>query len=362
MGTLEEPQRGTGGVMKSIQRNVAALMLSLLPVSAFAAEAGEAGYATVSYRTVPFNLSIFAPLDLNPGVGRVRNHITLGLFLSSTDQLHGVEIGAGVGLVKEDVLGAQIDALACWSEGSVRGVQLSSLFSYTGAITIGWQGSAVLNASGAVIGAQVGTANLTAELMGTQIGVVNWSSRGRGFQLGVVNLSDELDGEAIGVFSWSKRRGVFDAEVWSADTGLLNAGVRFGTEHIYNLFFVSVASTADTAAWAPGYGLGAHLPITERFSLDLDFTMQAPNVHARIRDGQVPDVLYSIRVAPALQLTETLALFGGPSLHFLHDSGPSTASSLVPSYAWQLTAEGGTDHDRGRVHAWLGAFVGLRAF
>lgn len=341
--------------MKSIQPTVAALMLSLLPVSALAAGVGEAETQTVS-----FNLSIFAPLDLNPGVGRVKNHITLGLFLSSTDQLQGVEIGAGVGLVKEEVVGAQIDALASLSEGTVRGVQLSSLFSFAGSNTIGWQASGVLNYSGAVTGAQVGTLNITGALMGTQVGVVNWSDRGRGFQLGVVNLSDDLDGEALGVFSWSKRSGVFDAEVWSADTGLLNAGVRFGTKHIYNLFFVSAVPTADTAAWAPGYGLGAHFPITERFSMDVDFTMQAPNVHARIRDGQAPDVLYSIRVAPALQLTDTLALFGGPSLNFLHDPGPSTASSLAPSYAWQLTTEDGTD--RARVYAWLGAFIGLRAF
>lgn len=279
------------------------------------------------YTTVPFNLSVFAPLDLNPGVGRVRNHFTLSLAFSQTDQLHGVELGAGVSLVYEEVRGAQI--------------------------------SAVLNYAAATTGAQIATVNLSSQLTGGQLGVVNWTGRGRGFQLGVVNVSSELDGEALGVFSWSTKSGILAGEVWSADTGLVNAGVKFGTRHIYNLFFVSAAPMADASAWAPGYGLGVHLPLMGRLFVDVDLTMMAPNLHERLRDGDAPDTLYSVRLAPAIRLTETLSVFAGPSLNILHDPGPTTAESLVPSHAWRLSADEGSD--AARVDMWIGFQLGLRA-
>jgi hypothetical protein len=338
----------------------------------------------------PFVLSVVPGLSMNDGAqGEVLNHVALHLFLGMGDHLDGVEL-SGIGALRAGsvkgiqgagvfnhaagpLAGAQVAGVLNSARAPVRGVQgagtanialggltgaqVSGVVNYAHGV-VGVQVAPVTNASlGEVHGLQLSLANVALKgAHGAQLGLANVAlERVRGAQIGLVNVAPNAD-FALGLFNlmWEGRTHL---STWSDELGFVHVGVKHGGDHWHNSYHVGYRIVGDEVVFAWGLGLGAHLPLGERFFMDFDLQSHS------LSDGSFDD-LDSIHMMPRFSLTfgwrivPRFALFAGPSLSALISEETDGAS--LPLGADRLVRDGGEDGVN--VRMWPGFVVGLQAF
>lgn len=293
------------------------------------------------YRRVPFNVSLFPPLDINTFArGPDLNHVSLGLIASRSHVVEGISASMGLNLVLD-----QMD-----------GVQLG-----------------FINVAGGLKGVQSGFVNVSMGGEGLQVGVVNVAEEHRGVMIGLVNIARDAD-VAIGLLNFVKR-GIFHVDVWASDAALVNLGVKFGARHTYTLLHGSFDPIGD-AHGGVGLGVGMRLPPAGVAVMDLDVVSslvygvnsdeekawRTPAFHHRLR------VLVNLRFAPHF------GMFFGPTLNVLvsaPDRDPATGElqpwSNPTSFRMRdngsgisvIPAAGGETRGDARVQAWPGLVLGI---
>ncbi len=293
------------------------------------------------YRRVPFNLSLFPPLDINSFVrGPDLNHVSLGLFATRSDAVQGVSLSMGLNLVLDHMEGAQVGAV---------------------------------NVAGALQGVQVGFVNVSLGGQGVQVGVVNVAEEHRGLMVGVVNIAKDAD-VAIGLLNFVKR-GIFHVDLWASDSSLINLGVKFGARHTYTLVHASFDPVGE-AHGGVGLGLGVRLPAAGIAVLDLDgasslvFGLNSSEQKA----WQTPAFHHRLRVLLNLRFAPHFGMFFGPTINLLVSAAerdPATGAadpwSNPTSFRMRdngsgisvIPAAGGETGANARVQAWPGLVLGL---
>ncbi len=179
--------------------------------------------------------------------GPVRGAQAAGVFTAASDSVRGAQ-GAGIFNVSggkvlggqgagifnvsgKGLTGGQGAGIFNASGGDVRGGQGAGIFNATWGNVRGGQGAGIFNvASGNVQGVQgAGIFNFSRGLKGLQAAaILNVTGRANGYQIGIINLSNEYEsGVPIGLVNVS-RKGSFEAEAWTEETGLVFAGLRTG--------------------------------------------------------------------------------------------------------------------------------------
>jgi len=309
-------------------------------------------------RRVFVDVGIFPPLTVNDAAGRpALNHLSLGVPVSYSDRLEGLGVGAaahGAG----DVTGAQVGGAAAWSRGAVLGVQVGGAAAISGRLTgvqvagaVTWAkgpakaiqvagalaylegdaqvvqvsgGASVVNGAlegiqvaGAFAGArslegiQLAPVNVAGKVDGVQIGVVNVGGRVHGAQIGVVNISEDVD-LPLGLVN-IVADGRQHLEVFATETSAVNVAVKLGNRTFHSVLTAGVdaGSHAGETRWTAGAGLGVHLPLLPRLSLDVDAISQT--VYYGSSDPAGTRALVTLRPTFAWQVAPRFALFAAPS-------------------------------------------------
>ena len=112
----------------------------------------------------------------------------VALFTACNRTAYGLTVDA-FGMTRE-FLGLRVDALASMTDTSLYGISIAGLGSAVREDMWGWQIAAGANFARRVHGFQtVGICNMTDELRGAQLGIVNYAATcSAGFQIGIVNL------------------------------------------------------------------------------------------------------------------------------------------------------------------------------
>ncbi len=115
----------------------------------------------------------------------------IGLQASLVNITKGDTVGltaGGFGLNK-DFYGLQVNLLGALTENNFYGLSVAGFGSYTREDMWGWQVALGFNYADRVHGFQTSICNMTKELRGAQLGIVNYASTcSAGFQVGLVNL------------------------------------------------------------------------------------------------------------------------------------------------------------------------------
>jgi hypothetical protein len=189
----------------------------------------------------------------------------------------------------------------------VRGVQLAGILNLDHRVARGFI-AAPVNVTGSQAGLQLGVLNVTGERKGTQIGLINV-------------VREAQAGASIGLLSFV-RGGRVDASLWTNETRFINAGVRVGTERVYNTLSLGSNRSHDEHLWQVGLGLGYHHRLGSGSALETDI-MHAHVNHggwtAKNNDHTQARVVYVHRVGHRKHL------FTGPSLNLL------VADSTLPA-------------------------------
>ena len=242
--------------------------------------------------------------------------------------------------------------------GNLDGTQLSLL----GNATLGLRQQAGIPAQSA----QIAAVNIAHGAIGTQIGLLNVAGHVEGTQIGVLNVAGRMSGVPIGLINFVKDNPVH-FQLWGSDTEALNLGFRIGSRHAYSLLMIGVHPVADKRGIRSGrysgdsdrgsfgFGIGGHIPLRERFFLNVDALIRPVFYTDDWDDWWVHEhsLLHKLRIAVGWEKHKWFSVFGGLSLNIL-------ASDRLD------TSDFGTGFDRVyrkedvTIRVWPGFFAGVQ--
>ncbi|GHG91116.1 caspase family protein [Comamonas sp. JC664] len=261
------------------------------------------------------------------------------------------QLAVGANVSGTSLAGAQLAVGGNWASGDVDGAQGAVGFNYARERVAGAQLAVGMNWAAQARGAQVALVNVGGDVRGAQVGIVNVAGRMSGLQLGLVNVSRELEsGVPVGLVS-IVRNGQFHVEAFGNDFNYANAAIKVGTRHLYTTLVVgmgNVEGARGPSHWSTGLGLGGHVPLTERFFLDVDVVSHTLYDWDASFSGN--RLLHQLRMVAGLKVARGFTLIGGPTFNVLHDTGGEDVRNLS-----RLSRS-----DAGRVLLWPGVQLGMR--
>lgn len=376
--------------MKLALRTLPLLVLTLA-VSATAAAGAEPRPLLVNVSLVPplsvnsvfqyRTVNAFA-LDLLVGDSAALGGVQLSGIGSRNGNVRGAQI-AGVGNwvhagaygQSGDARGGQVAGVLNWTGGSLRGAQIAGALNFAGRDSsgaqiagaanlaselTGFQVAGAVNVASAMSGAQVagavnvasdapgvqvaGGMNFASGVAGVQAATVNVSRQVNGAQIGVVNVAEDAD-VSIGVFSWVTR-GTRDAALAVTEYGML-AEADTGGRTLYGVLTGGTAYGSQPRRYLLGVGIGWRALATDAIALDV----QAATMQMVDADAWTDRHLSSARAVVAIRVAGPLSAFAGPTFNVFVDSEPLKIEPV--GYGWKIGSN---------VRVWPGILAGLRLF
>ncbi len=249
-------------------------------------------------------------LNLSAGLvyqrAKVTGIVVAGL-VALTKDVDGIGV-ASVLDVGKNLRGVHVAGIAAIATGRVDGVQIAGALQSSHEIN-GIAIAGAVNHAKATRGLAItSAANVTGDLDGVSIGVVNVGGRVRGMQLGLVNVATkDVQGYQLGLVNYAHDNGHIQLQAFGDTLLPVNAGLKFTTGFGYTEVGVGTSGSSNSGE---GYlGLGAHIPLG-RLSFDLggrisSTTRDDPNTGGPERT----DVHYLGRVN--VSIVRGIELFGG---------------------------------------------------
>lgn len=376
--------RGTVDVRPGVQNELTRAELTPVGAEATTMRGDEVPIDPSQYRVMPFQFGFVYPLTTNriEKQRKVINRFSLNLILGRAAQIHGVEVSSGGNWVDEDVRGVQLSAGANYVGGNVHGVQSTAGVNIVGGDLRGVQGAAGVNSVGgdalgiqaaagvnvvrghmrgiqatggvnwarSVAGAQLAPVNAAREIRGAQVGVIDVAAgKVRGAQIGVINYAEEADAQ-VGVLNVTRKGGIY-ADIWTSDIAALNLAVKFRAKYTYSFLAIGLHPAGQGRGFMSGLGFGGHIPIKQRFYLDIDLATYWAQPQFRFRDN--PALINSLRVMFGWQENRRFAVWGGPTLNLDIDFQGGRERM---GYGWVVKRAPIDPHE---LRVWPGFVVGI---
>ncbi|HSC88225.1 MAG TPA: hypothetical protein VLC09_13170 [Polyangiaceae bacterium] len=291
-----------------------------------------------------FNLGLLSPLAIYPDLAEREAMFSLGIFYTDVGRVRGVAVdglllnnhsgGKGVQVAGlwsgswGNFRGVRVAGLAETASGGQKGVQVAGLFAYQSDVMEGVQVAGLYNHAGErAKGVQAGLTNSAGDVQGVQIGLVNYAGGTvHGTQIGLINIGHGMKGAPVGLINinpdvrvqavaWGSARFVPDGNIQFSSAPMGHVGVKYTANHFYSLIGLGMGATegcasgcVDEAVLAPGFGLGAHLPISGPLYVDLDGYYQW---EISARSGLYGSQAILVRAAAGLELSSSFSVFAG---------------------------------------------------
>jgi len=327
------------------------------------------------YQTMWFSFQ-FLP-SFGSGLKIIHN-FAFSFFGSYSTRLQGLALSLGVDIVGEDSQGVQaalianitaadaryVQAAGIFSiaGGNMTGVQMSGIFNSAGSTMDGIQASGIFNTVGdSVSGAQLagifnftddnvrgfqiaGIFNYAKNITGLQAGLVNINTDNtKGLQLGLVNITNNLDGASIGLVN-IVLNGITRFDLYEEETGFTKFAVKHGSEHFYTLYALGFDYQKNMSL---GIGFGTYLP-AGKFFFDID--LAAHSIYSL--DNFENSTLHSqLRASVGYRILKSLSIFIGASYNYQYQfKNPAVQASPLYGYA---SSNGNHQH-------WPGVHLGVQ--
>lgn len=301
-------------------------------------------------------------LDLNAGM---ENKFSINILAGYSGAVNGIEMGAFLNLVRNDVKGTQFAGFGNLVGGNVEGFQGAGLsnvvrgkvtggqfagFMNTATDSVnGVQASGFMNiASDEMNGAQLagylniasksvksagqvsgfanfvfdtiqgvqlaGTFNYARYVKGVQIsGLLNIAKTVNGVQFGVVNMADSVHGASIGLFNFV-RKGYHPIQVGLNEYAYF-AQIKTGTRAFYNVFEAGIALPSQKY-WHYAYGFGHSFTLKKEVAYtDLNFTAAVINPAGGFNSAF--NILPKLSLCFSYKIIGPLYVFAGPAFNTL---------------------------------------------
>jgi hypothetical protein len=267
--------------------------------------------------------------------------------------LHGLQGTVGLNWAGGPSEGAQLAVGVNAAGADFHGTQLAVAVNTVSGHFAGVQGAVGLNRAASLTGLQLALLNVGGDVTGAQVGLFNVARKVTGVQVGLINASEEVDGLPLGLLTFEKK-GQLHLETWGSDIQLANLGVKFGGRYVYTALMAGMGPDDRLQHFTLGLALGGHIPLGERFWLDVDGA--AHSVHA-MRDAFArANLLTQGRVMLGFQVAPRFAVFAGPTYNvYFHidDADPRSLTTLP-------VRRGPVSSDGDFLEHWPGLQLGVR--
>lgn len=296
--------------------------------------------------------------------------------ISVADSVHGMQLSGTVGVSRavagtqlsgtvgaaHRVDGAMVAGVVCGAH-SVHGIVMSGVAngvkeldgtSIAGVVGVNTRAhgtaiSGVVNVADTMQGVQIaGVVNKARYSKGLQFtSLLNITGELHGVQLSVINIADSCRGAQIGIFNYV-RKGYHYFELSGDETFYANLAYRTGMPYVHSIFQFSMRpQTFTPLVWAVGYGLGTTIGKRKvRFEVDV-------TAHS-VCKGETTNGNALLRGYTGIDLGnpkgKTLSL--GVTYNFF---ASNDFLSIAPSYAQSASVSNGAAHQK-----WIGAKLALR--
>lgn len=262
------------------------------------------------------------------------------------DQSRGLQFAGVYNHVGDTAKGMQVAGVMNHNQ-SMDGLQFAGVTNYTGKQAKGLQVGGVLNHSGDLNGLQfAGVMNKAGDVDGLQFaGIVNMAKKVKGLQFaGLINIADSSD-YPVAILNFIKN-GEKSIGISTDETFNVLASFRSGGRVLYGILEAGYNLKSDESLYALGGGLGAHIVFSEKFRLNAELTtLVLDDFHKGEYSKQ------SLRILPALKLSEKIELFAGPTVNSVYTDMPE-GKGLVKNAMWERT------YNKGHLHQWYVGFSG----
>ena len=266
------------------------------------------------------------------GVSKSEKAFSLsGLTNVIVDSASGVQIAGLSNHIKNAANGVQIAGFVN-TYGSGNGLQLAGFTNIASDNVKGIQLSGFFNKAGQTNGLQIaGFTNVAGNVTGAQVsGFVNVARKVKGVQIsGFVNIADSSD-YPIGIINIVKNgEKTIGISVDETQTTLLS--FRSGGRVLYGILAAGYNFKNEKAVYAIEAGMGAHIPITKVFRVNVE------GVTLTLNDFKEDSYLRSsLRLLPVLRLYKGIELFAGPTFNYVY-TNTAEGKALTRHAIWEKT-------------------------
>lgn len=220
---------------------------------------------------------------------------------------------AGISNIVEEIDGIQVSGIVSISK-SVEGIQVGGITTISPEID-GAQIAGIATVAKTVDGIQIaGISNSAANVEGIQIaGLVNQAKTVNGMQIGLINIADSSD-YTIGLINIVKTG---DQRLGVSIDENLNSFLTFrsGGKRVYGILGLGTNLEVEDLSYGVEAGLGLNLAEGTHFRLDME------GVSKYLTDFDGNDFSkFSFQLLPTLKISQSIHLFAGPSLSYMHSS------------------------------------------
>ena len=284
----------------------------------------------------------FSPIMCN--IGRL-NGAAASLLIDKITEVHGFQ-AAVIGNTATTVSGIQ--GAAIYNIGQdIAGVQGAGSFNIARDVN-GVQAAGIFNAAGDLSGLQAA-------------GILNIAKHVRGCQFGLVNLSDDMDGIALGLVNYC-RNGIHELASWYEGNGLINAGILNGSKIFYTIAQAGMLPKdvwQDTDSLSVGLGFGFRLTSPEGLYVQTDLSTRAllASYHTKTYhcEGQTYTD-YDLPIFPSLRLIggfdfgHNFGFFGGATINFASSGLCDVPTQFQSPWSGSIRHDG---HDLTAYATWV---------
>lgn len=260
-----------------------------------------------------------------------------GVANTTVADVDGLQISGVINFAAKDVRKMQLAGVANTGQ-NVDGTQISGVLNYTTGHVKGLQLSGVLNKAKNTEALQIaGIGNIaTDNVAGAQIAALfNYAKIIDGLQIGLFNIADSATGTPVGLISFVKR-GFHELEFSTNEIVPANVAFKTGVKRFYNIFSGGFGAWNGENRWMVGYGLGTERPLSDRFSINFEYTGNWVNKEQEY--SQDMEVLNRLNIAFIYRRNKGLSISAGPSINLLltERKDPETGAFLTDLAPYSL--------------------------
>jgi len=166
------------------------------------------------------------------------------------------------------------------------------------------------------------------EIKGVQVSTLfNYTKNLKGVQVGLVNIADTSTGYMIGLVNIA-RTGYHALSISADDLLPLNVSYKTGSRKTYSILMAGLDPRADKKAYMLGFGIGSDLPLSQKWSVATDLTLQ----YFYLGNWKGVPVIYRLQPSLQWQWTKKTGLFACPALS-LYDSNHALPAASYHSFS-----------------------------
>ncbi|MCB9196516.1 MAG: hypothetical protein H6598_09855 [Flavobacteriales bacterium] len=285
------------------------------------------------------------------------NNLSINVLYGLNGGLNGAEFGSILNYNKGNVNGVQFSGVTNFNNGRNMGVLMAGVSNICTDSTTGLIASGVSNINFHYLkGMQLATTNfMNGELIGCQLGILNYAQKLKGAQIGIINIAS--DGESvvpIGLFNFV-RNGYNAIELTSGESIFANLSFKMGVKKLYTIYKLGYSTYKNNPIYSYGLGFGTIISLTEKQFLNLD--LSSNNLVYKNDWNSDLNLIGKLDFNYNYKLNNSVSLLIGPSLnsYWTKVKINQDFGTLKIPYSLKIKEESNI-----RSSTWIGMNLGIR--